>query len=80
MVLGDNNSDMIFVSVLLVAIAVVVVISIVMTSVFASKKGANKSMKDEGDFLDKMVSSKSCVCAQAQAQTPPAGDAVVIAK
>lgn len=45
-----------------VFIAITAVIAIVMTSLYASKKGTYDRMVDEQKFLDILVGSKSCEC------------------
>ena len=43
-------------------IAITAIIAIVMTSLYASKKGTNDRMNDEQIFLDILAESKSCEC------------------
>lgn len=43
-------------------LAITAIVAIVMTSIYASKKGTNDRMVDEQKFLDILAGSKSCEC------------------
>lgn len=47
-------------------IAITAIIAIVMTSIYAAKKGTYDRIIDEQKFLDVLIESKSCECQKKQ--------------
>ena len=56
------SGEYILIITMAVFIAITAVVAIIMTSLYAAKKGANDRMTDEQKFLDILAGSKSCEC------------------
>jgi len=60
--MSEITGEYILIMTMTVGIAIAVIIAIVMTSLYAAKKGTNTEMTDEIKFLDTMASSTACEC------------------